>query len=327
MSTKLYENLTHKQIINCYYNMLLIRRFEEKAGQFYGMGLIRGFCHLYIGQEAVAVGLQHSTIEGDSIITSYREHGFMLSIGTDPKYVMAELMGKSTGCSKGKGGSMHMFNIEKNFFGGHGIVGAQVSIGTGIAFANKYKQNTNVVFACFGDGAVNQGQVYESFNMASLWKLPIIYVIENNEYAMGTSVSRASYITDLYKKGESCGIHGYQVDGMDVFSVIQAGQNAANHCRENKGPILLEVKTYRYRGHSMSDPATYRTKEEVQEIKEIKDPISRLKKYIISQNITTESVLNKYEKEINNIIKDTVEFSKNSNYPNNNDLYTDIYKN
>ncbi|CEI84944.1 pyruvate dehydrogenase (acetyl-transferring) E1 component subunit alpha [Ehrlichia minasensis] len=327
MTKKHSNNLTNEQLINCYYSMLLMRRFEEKSGQLYGMGLIGGFCHLYIGQEAIAAGIQNAITEGDAIITSYRDHGFMLSVGTDPKYVMAELMGKSTGCSKGKGGSMHMFNIEKNFFGGHGIVAAQVPIGTGIALANKYKKNNNVVFTCFGDGAVNQGQVYEAFNIAALWKLPVIYVIENNEYAMGTSVSRSSYITDLYKKGESFGIPGYQVDGMNLFAVTQAAIDAANHCRSNNGPILLEMKTYRYRGHSMSDPAKYRSKQEVEEIKENKDPITHLKNYLISNNIVSDEACNKYDKEIRNIVKEAVDFSQNSSEPDINTLYTDIYQN
>ncbi|ABD44567.1 pyruvate dehydrogenase (acetyl-transferring) E1 component, alpha subunit [Ehrlichia chaffeensis str. Heartland] len=326
MTKKYSHNLTNEQLVNCYYSMLLMRRFEEKSGQLYGMGLIGGFCHLYIGQEAIATGIQNAIIDGDSIITSYRDHGFMLSVGTDPKYVMAELMGKSTGCSKGKGGSMHMFNIEKHFFGGHGIVGAQVPIGTGIALANKYKKNNNVVFVCLGDGAVNQGQVYESFNMAALWKLPVIYVIENNEYAMGTSVSRSSYITDLYKKGESFGVPGHQVDGMDLFSVTQAATDAVNYCRANNGPILLEMKTYRYRGHSMSDPAKYRSKQEVEEIKEHKDPITNLKNYLISNNIISDDECNKYDKEIRNIVKESVDFSQNSSEPDAKMLYTDIYK-
>ena len=327
MTDKQLHNLTNKQLVSCYYSMLLMRRFEEKSGQLYGMGLIGGFCHLYIGQEAIAAGIQNAIIEGDSIITSYRDHGFMLSVGTDPKYVMAELMGKSTGCSKGKGGSMHMFNIEKNFFGGHGIVGAQVSIGTGIAFANKYKKNNNVVFTCLGDGAINQGQVFESFNIAALWKLPVVYVIENNEYAMGTSVSRSSYITELYKKGESFGIPGYQIDGMDLFSVTKAANDAANHCRSKNGPILLEMKTYRYRGHSMSDPANYRSKQEVEEIKEHKDPVTNLKNYMISHNILSEDDCSKYDKEIRTIVKEAVDFSQNSTEPDIQSLYTDVYKN
>ena len=326
MTKKHSNNLTNEQLVNCYYSMLLMRRFEEKSGQLYGMGLIGGFCHLYIGQEAIAAGIQNAITKGDAIITSYRDHGFMLSVGTDPKYVMAELMGKSTGCSKGKGGSMHMFNIEKNFFGGHGIVAAQVPIGTGIALANKYKKNNNVVFTCFGDGAVNQGQVYEAFNIAALWKLPVIYVIENNEYAMGTSVSRSSYITDLYKKGESFGIPGHQVDGMNLFAVTQVAIDAANYCRSNNGPILLEMKTYRYRGHSMSDPAKYRSKQEVEEIKENKDPITHLKNYLISNNIVSDEECNKYDKEIRNIVKEAVDFSQNSSEPDINTLYTDIYK-
>lgn len=261
------ENFTKEQILLFYKRMLLIRRFEEKAGQLYGMGLIGGFCHLSIGQEAVAVGTHAASKIGDSFITSYRDHGLMLACDSDPKVVMAELVGKKAGCSQGKGGSMHIFDIKKKFFGGHGIVGAQVPIGTGIAFANKYKKNDNVVFTYFGDGAVNQGQVYEAFNMAALWKLPVIYIIENNEYAMGTSLKRSSLVTDLYKRGEGFGIKGKQIDGMNVFSVYNATIEAAEYCRACNGPILLEIKTYRYRGHSMSDPATYRSKEEVENVK------------------------------------------------------------
>ena len=249
-----------------YREMLLIRRFEERAGQLYGMGLIGGFCHLYIGQEAVVVGMQAASKEGDQMITGYRDHGHMLVMGLDPKGVMAELTGRAGGLSKGKGGSMHMFSIEKNFYGGHGIVGAQVSLGTGLAFANAYRGNGAVTMAFFGDGASNQGQVYESFNMAELWRLPVIYVIENNHYAMGTSIERSSAMPDLHRRGESFAIPGRKVDGMDVLAVRDAAFDALEHCRSGKGPIILEMMTYRYRGHSMSDPAKYRTAEEVQKV-------------------------------------------------------------
>src|ERR1700748_856776 len=255
-----------------YHDMLLIRRFEERAGQLYGMGLIGGFCHLYTGQEAVVVGLMGAAKQGDQQITAYRDHGHMLAMGIDPKAVMAELTGRSTGLSRGKGGSMHMFSSEKKFYGGHGIVGAQVPIGTGLAFANKYRGNKGVCLTYFGDGAANQGQVYESFNMAELWKLPVVYVIENNQYAMGTSSERSSAETELYKRGISFNIPGEQVDGMDVDAVRAAGERAAQHAR-TKGPYILEMKTYRYRGHSMSDPAKYRSKEEVDDVRKNRDPI------------------------------------------------------
>lgn len=329
---KKHNNLEKEQIIKAYTDMLFIRRFEEKAGQLYGMGLIGGFCHLYIGQEAVAIGMRQAIKPGDSSITSYRDHGLMLACGADAKAVMAELLGKKSGCSKGKGGSMHMFDVEKNFFGGHGIVGAQVPIGTGIAFANKYKKdnnidkNDNVVFTYLGDGAVNQGQVYEAFNMASLWKLPVVYIIENNEYAMGTSVERSAAVTDLYKRGESCGIPGYKIDGMDFFAVAEAAVEAAEHCRSGNGPIILEAKTYRYRGHSMSDPAKYRSKEEVEYIKENKDPIENLKQYIIDNRIASDEECNKYDKEIRNTIQEIANFAQNSEEPDLDELWTDVYK-
>ncbi|HYF23219.1 MAG TPA: pyruvate dehydrogenase (acetyl-transferring) E1 component subunit alpha, partial [Caulobacteraceae bacterium] len=270
-------NLDREELLRFYREMLLIRRFEERAGQLYGMGLIGGFCHLYIGQEAVAVGMQSIARKGDQVITAYRDHGHMLACGMDPKEVMAELTGRAGGSSKGKGGSMHMFSIEAGFFGGHGIVGAQVALGTGLAFADRYKDNGNVSFTYFGDGAANQGQVYESFNMAQLWKLPVVYVIENNQYAMGTSIQRASATTELYMRGASFGIPGEAVDGMDVYAVREAGAKAAEHARSGRGPYILEMKTYRYRGHSMSDPAKYRTKEEVDEVKKTRDPIDLLK--------------------------------------------------
>src|SRR5215468_6206602 len=279
---------TKDELLAYYRSMLTIRRFEERAGQLYGMGLIGGFCHLYIGQEAVVVGIQAALQKGDSIVTSYRDHGHMLAAGMDPKGVMAELTGRAGGYSKGKGGSMHMFSIDKAFYGGHGIVGAQVSLGTGIAFANKYRKDGKVCLTFFGDGAANQGQVYESFNMASLWKLPVVYIVENNQYAMGTSVQRSSAETHLYKRGASFNIPGEQVDGMDVLAVREAAKHAREHVASGAGPILLEMKTYRYRGHSMSDPAKYRTKEEVDEVKAHRDPIDHVKSLLITAGHASE---------------------------------------
>jgi len=279
-------------------DMLLIRRFEEKAGQLYGMGLIGGFCHLYIGQEAVVVGMQACITPQDSVITGYRDHGHMLACGMDPRGIMAELTGRAGGFSKGKGGSMHMFSVERNFWGGHGIVGAQVPLGTGLAFAHKYRGNKNLSLTYFGDGAANQGQVYESFNMASLWKLPVIYIIENNQYGMGTSVKRASATTELYKRGESFGIHGRQVDGMDVLAVRAAGQQAVEYVKSGHGPMLLEMKTYRYRGHSMSDPAKYRSKEEVEEFKEHHDPIESLRTRLLAEKTAKEEEIKTIEADI-----------------------------
>lgn len=308
-----------------YHQMLLIRRFEEKSGQLYGMGLIGGFCHLYIGQEAVIVGMQAISEKGDGVITSYRDHGHIIASGMDPKFVMAELLGRATGCSKGKGGSMHMFDTKNHFYGGHGIVGAQVPIGTGIAFANKYLGNNKVSYTYFGDGASNQGQIYEAFNMAALWKLPVVYIIENNEYSMGTSVARSTCMTELYKKGVSFGIEGVQVDGMDVFEVMKAGRDAAEYARSGNGPILLEMKTYRYRGHSMSDPAKYRTKEEVSEFRDKRDPIENLAKYMLDNKHASQIELDNIEKEIKAIIAETVAFSENSKEPEAFELYTDIY--
>ncbi|RMF35119.1 MAG: pyruvate dehydrogenase (acetyl-transferring) E1 component subunit alpha, partial [Alphaproteobacteria bacterium] len=272
------------ELIGYYSDMLLIRRFEEKAGQLYGMGLIGGFCHLYIGQEAVVVGLQSVARPGDQVITSYRDHGHMLATGMDPKGVMAELTGRRDGYSKGKGGSMHMFSREKSFFGGHGIVAAQVPIGAGLAFANRYRGNDNVSFTYLGDGAANQGQVYETMNMASLWKLPMVIVIENNRYAMGTSIERASATPEYWTRGAAFNIPGEPVDGMDVLAVRAAGEKAAAHCRAGKGPYILEMKTYRYRGHSMSDPAKYRTREEVQKVREERDPISHVRDLLVSEH-------------------------------------------
>ena len=265
------------RLLGYYKDMLLIRRFEERAGQLYGMGLIGGFCHLYIGQEAVAVGMESVRVKGDQIITGYRDHGHMLAAGMDAREVMAELTGRAGGSSRGKGGSMHMFSTEAGFYGGHGIVGAQVSLGTGLALANRNAKNGNVSFTYFGDGAANQGQVYESFNMAQLWKLPVVYVIENNQYAMGTSVERSASETAFHKRGVSFRIPGEEVDGMDVVAVREAGARASEHARSGQGPYILEMKTYRYRGHSMSDPAKYRTKEEVDEVKTTRDPIDHIK--------------------------------------------------
>src|SRR5690349_18641773 len=279
-----------QELLKFYREMLLIRRFEEKAGQMYGMGLIGGFCHLYIGQEAVVVGIQAVLKDGDTVITGYRDHGHMLACDMDPKGVMAELTGRRSGYSKGKGGSMHMFSVEKGFYGGHGIVGAQVSLGTGLALANRYRGNDRVSLAFFGDGAANQGQVYESFNMAELWKLPVIYIIENNRYAMGTSVNRASAQTDFSKRGISFNIPGEQVDGMDVRAVYAAAQRAAQWCRDGKGPYILEMQTYRYRGHSMSDPAKYRTREEVEKVRHDQDPIEQVRNRLLAAKVSEQEL-------------------------------------
>ena len=307
-----------------YREMLLIRRFEEKAGQMYGMGLIGGFCHLYIGQEAVVIGMQMATKEGDQVITGYRDHGHMLATGMESKGVMAELTGRRGGYSRGKGGSMHMFSKEKHFYGGHGIVGAQVSLGTGLAFANRYRGNDNVSLVYFGDGAANQGQVYESFNMAALWKLPAIYVIENNRYAMGTSVQRSSSTTDLSQRGSGFGIPGRQVDGMDVRAVRDAAEEAISHARAGNGPFILEMLTYRYRGHSMSDPAKYRTKEEVQKMRTEQDPIELVRKRLIDNGHATEDDLKAIDKEIKAIVTEAADFATNDPEPDPSELYTDI---
>jgi pyruvate dehydrogenase E1 component alpha subunit len=308
-----------------YHDMLLIRRFEERAGQLYGMGLIGGFCHLYIGQEAIVVGLMSASKEGDQQITAYRDHGHMLAQGIDPKAVMAELTGRSTGLSRGKGGSMHMFSSEKKFYGGHGIVGAQVPLGTGLAFANKYRGNDSVCLTYFGDGAANQGQVYEAFNMAELWKLPVIYVIENNQYAMGTSVERSSAVSDFSKRGSSFGIPGVTVDGMDVEAVQKAGEDAFAWCRSGKGPIILEMKTYRYRGHSMSDPAKYRSKEELAEMREKRDPIENFGKKLIARGIVNEDDLKQMDAAVKAQVIASAEFATESPEPALSELYTDIY--
>lgn len=315
-----------QETIAFYKDMQLIRRFEEKAGQLYGMGLIGGFCHLYIGQEAVVVGLEAIAKKGDQRITSYRDHGHMLACGMDPKGVMAELTGRMDGYSKGKGGSMHMFSKEKDFYGGHGIVAAQVPIGAGLAFANLYKKTNNVSFTYFGDGAANQGQVYETFNMASLWRLPVIFVIENNQYAMGTSMKRSSSTPDLYTRGSAFGIPGELVDGMDVQAVKNAGAKAAKHCREGKGPYILEMKTYRYRGHSMSDPARYRTREEVNKIKEEQDPIDLIRSTILKEKYASEEQLKAIDTEIKKSIIDAAEFAQQSPEPSESELWTDIYR-
>jgi pyruvate dehydrogenase E1 component alpha subunit len=307
-----------------YRQMLLIRRFEEKAGQLYGMGLIGGFCHLYIGQEAVVTGMLAARRDTDQVITAYRDHGHMLAAGMDPKGVMAELTGRAAGYSKGKGGSMHMFSREKNFFGGHGIVGAPAPLGTGLAFANKYRKNGAVTLTFFGDGATNQGQVYESFNMAELWKLPVVYVIENNQYAMGTSVERSSAETHLYKRGVSFDIPGEQVDGMDVEAVYEAGQKAIAFCRAGNGPTILEMKTYRYRGHSMSDPAKYRSREEVQEVREKRDPIEHFGEKLIARKEVTEDDLKAMDKEIRAIVNAAASFASESPEPAPEELYTDV---
>jgi len=316
--------LSKDEELQAYRDMLLIRRFEEKAGQMYGMGLIGGFCHLYIGQEAVVVGMQGAIKEGDQVITGYRDHGHMLATGMDPKGVMAELTGREDGYSKGKGGSMHMFSVEKAFYGGHGIVGAQVPLGTGLAFANKYRENDHVCLTYFGDGAANQGQVYESFNMAELWQLPVVYVIENNQYAMGTSVARASAQTNLAKRGVSFNIPGEQVDGMDVRAVREAGKRAAEWCRAGKGPYILEMMTYRYRGHSMSDPAKYRAKEEVNKMRAEHDPIEQVRLRLIEAKALSEDDLKKIDKEIKAIINEAAEFAQASEEPDASELWTDV---
>lgn len=306
-------------------DMLLIRRFEEKAGQLYGMGAIGGFCHLYIGQEAVVVGMQMALKPGDQVITGYRDHGHMLACGMSANGVMAELTGRRGGYSKGKGGSMHMFSMEKNFYGGHGIVGAQVSLGTGLAFANRYRGNDNVALAYFGDGAANQGQVYESFNMAELWKLPVVYVIENNRYAMGTSVNRASAQADFSKRGASFNIPGKQVDGMDVRAVKAAADEAIAWCRAGNGPFILEMQTYRYRGHSMSDPAKYRTREEVEKVRHDSDPIEQVRNRLLAAKVS-EDELKKIDAEVREIVNASADFAQHDPEPDPSELWTDIYR-
>ncbi len=315
---------TREQELQAYRDMLLIRRFEEKAGQLYGMGYIGGFCHLYIGQEAVVTGMQMVAKDGDQVITAYRDHGHMLATGMDPKGVMAELTGREAGYSKGKGGSMHMFSVDKKFYGGHGIVGASVPLGTGLAFANRYRENDNVCYTYFGDGAANQGQVYESFNMAKLWSLPVIYIIENNKYAMGTSVERSHSITDLSQLGRSFGIPGEQVDGMDVRAVHAAGKRATEHVRGGHGPIILEMVTYRYRGHSMSDPAKYRSRDEVQKIRAEQDPIEQVRQRVVSSGEAGEDELKQIDKEIRAIVNEAAEFAQQAPEPDPSELWTDV---
>src|SRR3954465_7150780 len=314
-----------EQVLGYYRQMLLIRRFEERQGQLYGMGLIGGFCHLYIGQEAIDVGVQAAQRPGDQVITGYREHGHMLACGMDPKEVMAELTGRASGSSKGKGGSMHMFSTENAFYGGHGIVGAQVSLGTGLALANHYRGDGKVAFTYFGDGAANQGQVYESFNMAQVWKLPVVYVIENNQYAMGTSIERSSAETRLHKRGVSFQIPGEEVDGMDVLAVKAAAGKAAEHARSGNGPYILEMKTYRYRGHSMSDPAKYRTREEVDEIRKTRDPIDHVEEMLEKHGYADEAALKAIDAEVKRIVADAAEFARTSPEPEPSELYTDVY--
>jgi pyruvate dehydrogenase E1 component subunit alpha len=315
-----------EQELSAYRQMLLIRRFEEKAGQMYGMGLIGGFCHLYIGQEAVVVGMQMTLKDGDQVITGYRDHGHMLACGMDPKGVMAELTGRRGGYSRGKGGSMHMFSVDKNFYGGHGIVGAQVSLGTGLAFANHYRGNDSVSLTYFGDGAANQGQVYESFNMASLWNLPVVYVIENNRYAMGTSVTRSSAQTDFSKRGISFDIAGEQVDGMDVRAVKAAGDRAVKLCRDGKGPFIVEMQTYRYRGHSMSDPAKYRSRDEVQKVRTEQDPIEQVRARLLQKKWASEDDLKKIDGGVRDVVNEAAEFATNDPEPDPSELYTDVQR-
>ena len=317
-------NVSRDELLKYYREMLLIRRFEEKAGQLYGMGLIGGFCHLYIGQEAVVVGLEAAAEEGDKRITTYRDHGHMLACGMDPKGVMAELTGREDGYSRGKGGSMHMFSKDKHFYGGHGIVGANVPLGAGLALSDKYRGNDRVTFTYFGDGAANQGQVYETYNMAMLWELPVVFVIENNKYAMGTSVQRATRSPSLWERGASFGIPGEEVDGMDVLAVKAAGEKAVKHCRAGKGPYILEVMTYRYRGHSMSDPAKYRSRDEVQKIREERDAIEHVRELLISGKHATEDELKEIDKETKGTVNDAAEFAKESPEPDTSELYTDI---
>jgi pyruvate dehydrogenase E1 component alpha subunit len=317
-------SLSREEVLRAYRDMLLIRRFEEKAGQLYGMGLIGGFCHLYIGQEAVVVGMQMCLKPGDQVITSYRDHGHMLATGMEARGVMAELTGRIGGYSKGKGGSMHMFSREKGFYGGHGIVGAQASLGNGLAFANWYRQDGRVALTYFGEGASNQGQVFESLNLAALFKLPCVFIIENNKYGMGTSVDRASASRDLSQNGAPWGIPGEQVNGMDVASVREAGERAVAHCRSGKGPYLLEMKTYRYRGHSMSDPAKYRTREEVQKMRETSDCIETARKALLDDFGVTEAELKVIDDEVKAIVQDSADFAQESPEPPESELMTDI---
>lgn len=319
------DKFNKKDLLKFYEEMLLIRRFEERAGQLYGMGLIGGFCHLYIGQEAISTGMRYNMEKNDKVITTYRDHGHMISAGSDPKRIMAELLGREDGCSKGKGGSMHLFDLEKHFYGGHGIVGASVPIGAGLAFSDQYQGNKNITLCYFGDGAAHQGQVYETFNMAKLWNLPVLFIIENNRYAMGTSQARSSSTNELHKRGEGFNIPGVVINGMDIFKVIDEGKKAIDYVRSGKGPMLIEMDTYRYRGHSMSDPATYRSKDEVDFIKTNGDPINNFKKQIIDSKKVTEVEIKEIEKQIKQQVNDIVEFSKASPEPCETELTTDIY--
>jgi len=323
---KAVPEFNKEQELAAFRQMLRIRRFEEKAGQLYGMGLIGGFCHLYIGEEAVVVGMQMVLKSGDQVITGYRDHGHMLACGMDPKGVMAELTGRRGGYSKGKGGSMHMFSVEKGFYGGHGIVGAQVPLGTGIAFANRYRNNGKVCLTYFGDGAANQGQVYESFNMAELWKLPVVYIIENNRYAMGTAVTRASAQTDFSRRGLSFNIPGEQVDGMDVRAVKAAGDRAVKWCRDGNGPIILEMMTYRYRGHSMSDPAKYRTREEVDKVRTEHDPIEQVRARLLATKRASEDSLKQTDADVRRIVNDASEFATHDPEPDPSELWADVVR-
>ena len=319
------SNVSKEDLLHFYREMLLIRRFEEKAGQLYGMGLIGGFCHLYIGQEAVVVGLEAAAKEGDKRITSYRDHGHMRACGMDPRGDRAELTGRSGGYSRGKGGSMHMFSKEKHFYGGHGIVAAQVPLGAGLAFADKYLGNDNVTFTYFGDGAANQGQVYETYNMAELWNLPVVFVIENNQYAMGTSMKRATHSKTLWERGAAYGIKGEAVDGMDVLAVKAAGEKAVAICRAGQGPYILEMMTYRYRGHSMSDPAKYRTREEVQKMRDEKDAIEHVRDLLLQGGHATDEDLKAIDRDIKAVVNESAEFAKESPEPDLSELWTDIY--
>ena len=313
------------QALKYYKEMLLIRRFEEKSGQLYGMGLIAGFCHLYIGQEAVVVGMHNILQKNDYSITTYRDHGHILVAGADPKIVLAELMGRATGCSKGKGGSMHMFDPKNRFYGGHGIVGASATLGTGMAFASKYREEDSITLAYFGDGALNQGQIYESFNMAALWKLPIVYIVENNGYSMGTSLARHCSVKDVYTRGESFGIPGVRINGMDILEVMEKGKKVVESVRMGNGPILIEMQTYRYRGHSMSDPGNYRSKEEVLNMREKHDPINLYQSYILDNKLASEEALKTIEKEVKQIVEEAVDFAQNSPEPEPSELYTEVY--
>ena len=310
--------------LRAYREMLLIRRFEEKAGQLYGMGFIGGFCHLYIGQEAVVVGLQMAAKPGDQVITTYRDHGHMLATGMDAKGVMAELTGRRGGYSRGKGGSMHMFSKERGFFGGHGIVGANVPLGAGLAFANKYRGTDNVCWCYFGDGAANQGQVYETFNMAKLWHLPVVFVIENNRYAMGTAIERAAATTDFSHRGASFDIPGERVDGMDVRAVRAAGERIVKAVRAGEGPYILEMLTYRYRGHSMSDPAKYRKREEVDEMREHHDPIDQCRGRLVREHHVPEDELKAIDAAIRAEVNGAAEFAQTDAEPDPGELWTDV---